>query len=280
MLLLAHASFPNHIAAATVDHRLRRESADEARYVADICRDLGIPHAILSPGSAITGNLQSQAREARYALLEDWRARETLGWIATAHHADDQLETVLMRLLRGSGIDGLSAIRPVNGKVIRPLLAIREGELAAYVTARDIEAIDDPSNADPSFDRVRLRNAIAGLADFDAGRLIRSTDALRDASEALAWIADREARTAVSVEGNAIVLGAIDYPYEILRRLVMLCLRRVAAGIEPRGPTLDALLASLRDGESTTLGGVRCVAKQKAGRPVWRFSPAPPRKTG
>jgi len=280
LLLLAHAGFPNHIAAATVDHGLRREASDEAQYVGEICRDLGVPHAILSPPSPITGNLQSQARKARYALLEDWRARENLGWIATAHHADDQLETVLMRLLRGSGIDGLSAIRPINERIVRPLLAIRKAELSAFVVARGIEAIDDPSNADPRFDRVRLRETIGDLADFDAGRLMRSTNALREASDALGWIVRREAETVVATEGDAIVLGSIGYPPEIMRRLVMLCLRRVDDGIEPRGPALDALLVSLGNGESATLGGVQCVPEPAAGKPAWRFSPAPPRNTG
>ena len=122
LLLLAGTAFSDRIWVATVDHRLRAESAAEAEYVAGVCTRLGVPHDTLIPSVPITGNIQSGARAARYALLDQWRDENSLPWIATAHHLDDQAETVLMRLNRGSGIGGLASIRPVHGHVIRPLL--------------------------------------------------------------------------------------------------------------------------------------------------------------
>src|SRR5262245_16934078 len=97
LLLLAEAAFPGRVQAATVDHGLRTESADEAAFVAALCRQRDIPHATLRPETPIEGNIQSAARRARYALLEAWRSEQRLDWILTAHHADDQAETLLMR---------------------------------------------------------------------------------------------------------------------------------------------------------------------------------------
>ncbi|MGP1352888.1 MAG: tRNA lysidine(34) synthetase TilS [Parasphingopyxis sp.] len=277
LLSLAAAAYPGAVKAATVDHGLRPEAADEARHVAAICETLGVPHAILTPATPITGNLQSAARAARYALLEDWRTAEGLQWIATAHHADDQLETVLMRLLRGSGVDGLSAIRPVNGPVIRPLLDVPKAELVAHVEATGLSAIADPSNTDDAFDRVRLRKALMDLPDFDPARVSRSADALRDASEALKWMCAREAEHCIKHDEGSVTLTRTDYPRELLRRLVIDCLDRVDPEHGARGPALDRAIAALSDGEKTVIGKILCVPESPE---IWRFSMAPPRKTG
>ncbi|MEC7398775.1 MAG: tRNA lysidine(34) synthetase TilS, partial [Pseudomonadota bacterium] len=109
LLLLAQAAFPGMVEAATVDHGLRSESADEARFVAGLCRDRGIPHEILTC-AVEAGNMQDRARSARYAALDQWAKEHAIAAIATAHHADDQAETLLMRLNRGSGLSGLSGI--------------------------------------------------------------------------------------------------------------------------------------------------------------------------
>lgn len=275
LLLLAHRTSGGRLAAATIDHRLREESADEARHVAGICADLGVPHAILAPATPITGNLQAGAREARYALLEEWRERAGLDWIATAHHADDQLETMVMRLLRGSGIDGLAAIRVANRRVIRPLLGFRRSELQAIVDESRFAAIDDPSNRDTRFDRVRLRRVLERIADIDPGRLARSAEALRDASAALDWATRQTAQHRVSAASGRVTLDADGLPAELRRRLVLHCLERIAPEADPAGPALDALIAALEEGEKRTLAGVACEGGRR-----WRFSPAPARKTG
>ncbi|WP_299326196.1 tRNA lysidine(34) synthetase TilS [Parasphingopyxis sp.] len=277
LLSLAAQAYPGAIQAATVDHGLRPEAADEARHVTAICTTLAVPHTILTPAEPISGNLQSAARVARYALLEDWRNRERLRWIATAHHADDQIETVLMRLMRGSGVDGLSAIRPINGSIIRPLLSFTKADLVAHIAQAGIAAVSDPSNSDDTFDRVRLRKALADLPDFDPSRIARTVDALRESSEALQWLTDQEADRSIEHNDGSVALRHTDYPRELLRRLVIRCLDTVDPDHGARGPALDRAIAALSDGKKTVIGKILCAPESPG---IWRFSMAPPRKTG
>ena len=109
LLLLAAAARPTMVEAATVDHGLRAGSADEARMVAGICKQLGVPHRTLLADwpEAPTTNIQAAARAMRYRLLNEWAIDRGLPAVATAHHADDQAETLLMRLVRGAGVGGL-----------------------------------------------------------------------------------------------------------------------------------------------------------------------------
>ena len=148
---MAQAALPGQIAAATVDHGLRAESAGEAAMVAEFCGELGVPHATLAVTLA-PGNLQAEARAARYAALAGWMAEQGLSALATAHHADDQAETLLLRLGRGSGVAGLAGVRAsgtvpgTNLALLRPLLGWRRAELAAVVAAAGMTAVQDPSN--------------------------------------------------------------------------------------------------------------------------------------
>jgi len=277
LLTLAAEAYPGAIAAITVDHGLRPEAADEAHYVASVCAQLGVPHTIKTPAQPITGNLQSAARASRYALLEDWSQRENLCWIATAHHADDQLETVLMRLMRGSGIDGLSAIRTVNGKIIRPLLGVRKADLVAHIESSGLKAIADPSNEDDAFDRVRLRKTLSDFPDFDPERLARSAKAMREASDALRWACKQESERHVERRDDTVILTRTDYPAELLRRMVIMCLNRVEPAHAASGPALDRLIVALSGGQKHTIGKILCVGKSSDN---WQFSVAPPRKTG
>lgn len=279
LLLLAAEAYPGAVAAITVDHGLRPEAADEANHVASICATLDVPHTTQTPAQPITGNIQSAARTARYALMEDWSERENLHWIATAHHADDQLETVLMRLMRGSGIDGLSAIRPVNGKIIRPLLGVRKAELVRHVESCGLKAVADPSNEDDAFDRVRLRTALTHFPDFDPDRLARSLMATRESSQALGWVVEREARNHVKDANGSVTLANIDYPPELLRRLALRCLTRLDPEIQPRGDALQRMVDELSCGKKTRIGSLQCEVVMQSGNPCWRFSPAPPRRS-
>ncbi len=273
LLLLAHATFPGEIEAATVDHRLRAASASEAEFVAAICAKRGIPHATLAPETPIIGNIQSSARTARYALLADWAAAQGLGWIATAHHADDQMETLLMRLNRGSGIAGLAGVRARNGQVIRPLLTWRRHELAALVANEGIIAIDDPSNRDDRFDRARMRKSLAEAQWLDPISASRSASALADAEAALAWTATAYEARRVAIRDNIVSLDPRGLPAELLRRLVLACLRHVTPDAKPRGDELDRLIVGLSGARTATLAGVKCT-----GGDFWLFSAAPPRR--
>jgi tRNA(Ile)-lysidine synthase len=183
---------PPPLHAATVDHGLRAQSALEAARCAEQARALGLPHRILRwDGPKPASGLQEAARNARYALLAAHARSIGASHVVTAHHADDQAETVLMRLCAGSGIGGLAAMRETSHREgvthVRPLLAIRKAALAAFCAGRGLAAIDDPSNADPRFARARMR----GLADvlqaegLTPERLVRLAGRAARADEAL-----------------------------------------------------------------------------------------------
>ncbi|MEO0682071.1 MAG: tRNA lysidine(34) synthetase TilS, partial [Pseudomonadota bacterium] len=193
-LLLAAARAPGlRVEAATVDHRLRPEAAAEARAVAALCARLDLPHETLvwhdAPGR---GNLAQAARDARAALLADWAARRGLGAVALGHTLDDQAETLLMRLARGSGLDGLSAMRPRSERAgavwLRPALSLRREALRAALRAEGEGWIDDPSNDDRSRDRIRTRDALKTLAalGIDAQGLGAAAERLAEDADLLA----------------------------------------------------------------------------------------------
>ena len=274
LLLLARHILPGKLVAVTVDHQLRPESADEAQIVAEICRNLAVPHIILTPDEKITGNLQSSARTARYALLERAADAQHCQHIATAHHADDQLETLLMRLARGSGVDGLSGIRARNGRVVRPLLEFTKAELIDICASAGIEAVNDPSNANIDFDRVAMRNWLASTQHpFPATRALRTASALADASDALVWMTNTLAVQRISQENDDIICKASGLPNELKRRLLIRCLKTIDANLAPRGDAIDRLLADLENARTAMIGNIKCL-----GGTDWQFSKAPPRR--
>ncbi|OYX45819.1 MAG: tRNA lysidine(34) synthetase TilS, partial [Sphingomonadales bacterium 32-64-22] len=204
LLLLARAAMPERIEAATVDHGLRPESAREAAMVAELCAAYGIPHRILTV-KVPRGNVQDRARAARYAALAQWMTDRGLGALATAHHADDQAETFLMRLNRGSGVAGLAGVR-VRGTVpgtdlvlLRPLLGWRREELAGIIARSGLEAAQDPSNENPKFDRVRIREALKGADWLDVAAIAASASHLAEVEGVMQWAAQREWEEAVKV---------------------------------------------------------------------------------
>jgi tRNA(Ile)-lysidine synthase len=181
--------------AVTIDHGLRRESADEARAVAHLAQRLGVPHRILRwKGKKPATGLQQSARDARYRLLAAAAQRVKACAILTAHTLDDQAETVLIRMSRGSGLGGLGAMAreaplPIGGEavLVRPLLEIPKARLIATLARAGIEFADDPSNRDPRFTRARLREVMGALAreGLDARRLSLLARRLRRAETAI-----------------------------------------------------------------------------------------------
>lgn len=284
LLLLAAAARPGQVEAATVDHALRPESRTEAETVAALCEQLGVPHSILTaqwdekPETAI----QERARKARYALLSDWAAEKGIPALATGHHADDQAETLLMRLLRGAGVRGLAGMRrlgPVPGRklaLLRPLLGWRRSDLETLCADAGVAAADDPSNADERFERVRIRKALAGADWFDTDAVALSAANLAEADFALQWAATQEWRRGVTRRAGQIVYRpAGRTPREIRRRIVrraILALATEGKG-DLRGPALEKLIGALAKGGRGTLRGVMCVGGKE-----WRFAKAPPRK--
>jgi tRNA(Ile)-lysidine synthase len=273
LLLFAKAASLK-IKAATVDHRLRAESASEAQHVSAICTQLGISHEIMALGAPDGGNLSDWARTARYAALREWAERESIDLLLTAHHADDQLETVLMRLNRGSGVAGLAGVRARQADLCRPLLGWRKAELVAVVSACGITAIDDPANYDYAYDRARLRKHLAKIDWLDPKAAAASAAALADANDALDWIVLRLLDEHLSNERTALVLMLPPIPRELVRRALLACIRKLNPAAKPRGDALDRLLATLQHGGVATLAGVKC-----SGGARWRFTDAAPRRT-
>jgi tRNA(Ile)-lysidine synthase len=277
LLLLAHAAFPGRVHAATVDHRLRPEGAGEAAFVAGVCADLGVPHAILADGSTpiAGGNVQAQARALRYRLLAAWAT--PLRWLATAHHQDDQAETVLMRLARGAGLAGLAAIRPRRelGDValVRPLVGWRRAELIEIVAEAGLSAVDDPSNRSEAYDRTRFGALLAGSELLPPPRLAAAAAHLREAEEALEWAAGREWAARVSAEGGALLLDRAGLPAELLRRLAARAIDELRGDPDWRRDKLAAALAEVERGGTITLAGVMIKAGAR-----WRFGAEPPRR--
>ncbi|HEY5711930.1 MAG TPA: tRNA lysidine(34) synthetase TilS [Allosphingosinicella sp.] len=277
LLLLAAEAFPGAVEAATVDHGLRPESVAEAALVADICGRLGVPHAILTGDAPIAGNVQSGARSLRYRLLAGWAGERECDWILTAHHRDDQAETLLMRLNRGAGLSGLTGIRAsariADVGVARPLLGWQRATLAGIAEAAGIDPVQDPTNEDERYDRARLRRRIAGSDWIDSAALARSSEALAEAEAALEWTADRLVEERVDGVDGGVTLDPAGLPAELRRRLLLRMIALLAPGEgPPRGEAVQRLLGALDAGDTATLGGVKC-----SGGSVWRFVVAPPR---
>jgi tRNA(Ile)-lysidine synthase len=274
MLLLAKAAIPERISVATIDHGLRPEAATEAAFVAALCKELAISHTILVPNAPITGNVQANARIVRYKLLAEHADKTGCQWIATAHHADDQLETLLMRIARGSGINGLAGVRERQGRIIRPMLAFRKAELEQICAEVGIEPVRDLSNDNSDFDRVAMRQWLAGSEHpFDPLRAVKTSAALADAAEALEWMAGQLALSRMRKHGTAVIIDPNGLPNEIRRRLLQRALGEIEQGLTPRGDAIDRALIALESGQKITLGNVVC-----QGGKEWHFHPAPERR--
>ncbi len=157
------------VTALIVDHGIRKNAAAEARLVAKRLAQRNIPHKILKhTGKVFEGDIQASARKVRYALLSDWCAAHSHLHLGIAHHREDQAETVLLRLARGSGLDGLAAMASVSEtrhiRHIRPLLNVPRSQLRATLNKHGVCFVEDPSNDDRDFARVRMRALAAPLS--------------------------------------------------------------------------------------------------------------------
>lgn len=291
LLLLAWAALPGRVVAATVDHGLRAESAEEAAMVARVCARLGVPHRTLTVEVA-PGNVQAEARSARYAAMAGWLEELARGGegdapaaplagpvaLATAHHADDQAETLLLRLNRASGVAGLAGVRerglvPGTGlPLLRPVLGWRRAELAGVVAASGLVAVDDPSNRNEAFDRARLRSRLAGADWLDVPAIARSAAHLADADAALDWAAAREWAECVSREGMGLTYRP-RAPRAVALRVLARIVRELG-GEEVRGGALARLFDSLVARQPGSIG-------ELVARPLpdgWSFTRAPRRR--
>ena len=260
------------VMVATVDHDLRPGSALEAAEVGRAARALGLTHATLRwQRETRSGNLMAQARDARLRLLAGWAQRNDLPAVALGHTADDMAETLLMRLVRSAGIDGLAGMaewRDAFGmRWLRPALGTQRQELRDWLTARGVSWIDDPSNENPDFERVRIRRAMATLG-LDPAPLALAARHIAEARDALCDFAALVARDAQIAQGRLILpRGAFnEAPPEIRRRLLVASCRWITGADYPprRAPLLaavEALAAEVWPGEPLGAAALACPRK-------------------
>ncbi len=251
----ARKSKRRSLIAYTVDHGLRAEAAAEARDCARVAASLGVAHRILQwKGDKPSSGIQAAARAARYALLAEACVADDVSDLLVAHHLEDQAETFLLRLARGSGVDGLSgmaASRPLvdapSVRLLRPLLDVPQSALRAVVARAGRTPVEDPSNANRRYDRVKARALVTGLADLGltpqrlsdtAQHMMRVRDALDRQTAGLL-----QTCVVVHPSGYAEVdLGVLrDGPDEIVLRALAELLKTVSGQIYP--PRFDALSA-------------------------------------
>jgi tRNA(Ile)-lysidine synthase len=245
--------------------------------VASSCRREHIQHQILNPPHPIEGSLQAAARAERYRLLGEWREAEHLDFIVTAHHADDQLETFLMRLNRSSGVSGLAGVRRQNGHILRPLLGWRRAELLNVALNEDIPFIDDPSNGDQRFDRARLRHALKGQSFIDVECASKSASWLADADDALDWAVDQAIARWPDAKDPQYIYDD-GYPPEIFRRIIIRRLALHDPNLKVRAASLDAVIAAMQSGKRAMVGSLLIDRVGKAST-IWRISAAPRRNS-
>jgi len=229
----------HEIAVATVDHGLRSEAGAEAAQVGAWARALGYAHHVLTwEGEKPKTRIQERARDARYALLESCARDIGAEAIVTAHHADDQAETILFRLTRGSGVSGLAGMsaqsRCGDVALLRPLLDLHKTTLVEICESSGHAFFSDPSNADDAYARVRLRKLAPILAEhgLDADALLRlgaraaRADAALDACAKAAH--DRALVESAADLARFDAAPLRDLPLEILQRLVAIDIERLS----------------------------------------------------
>lgn len=278
------------VSVASVDHGFRPEARGEAEFVCREASQLGLDATILTrTGAMPESGLQEAAREARYDLL--YTHARTIGAqaLVTAHHADDQAETVLMRLCRGSGPGGLAGMRidTPRGEVVllRPFLTVPRDRIGATLGVLGLDSLADPSNSDPRFERVRLRQLAATLNDLGLsrerllllGQRAARADAALDRAAETAWARHRLAAD----PALAFAPGLFGEPAEIILRVLGKALARTVPDRVIRLERLedlgDALSAARARNEplARTLGGV-LIRMDAAGRVG--FVPEGPRR--
>ncbi|BAM87299.1 tRNA(Ile)-lysidine synthase [Bradyrhizobium oligotrophicum S58] len=294
------------LVAVTVDHGLRRESAREARMVKEVAGRLGIPHRTVRWRDAKPeAGIPEAARLARYRLLARAARQAGASHVATAHTRDDQAETVLMRLLRGSGIVGLAAMAAISERegllLARPLLELPKARLVATLRSADVPFADDPTNRDPAFTRPRLRALMPALAAEGgdsrtlatlAGRLGRANAAIElmvdGAERYLALLAAGHAPAQPNHGQTFEPRAFVALPAEIRLRLLMRVINRIGT----EGPVelgkaealldrLDRTLAGIADGGTSAPGRLKQTlagALVSMTREAIRITPAPPRR--
>ncbi|WP_055687426.1 tRNA lysidine(34) synthetase TilS [Loktanella sp. 5RATIMAR09] len=265
MQLAARLRPADTLRAISIDHGLRPEAKGEIALVAAQAGKLGIDHAVVDWTWDGKGNLQAAAREGRWAAVRDWAVMHDLSTVWFGHTEDDQVETLLMRLARGSGIDGLTAMYPLTLRdglqVFRPLLGLSRADLRAWLMQQKITWAEDPSNDDPRFDRVRARQMFGHLQalGMTRKRLLQTVDHMQAAHLSLQEAALGFARRHVRQDAGDLILApaALDLAKaDAPRRVMAAAFSWVGSrSYRPRFEQLLETVAQARKGITMTLGG-------------------------
>jgi tRNA(Ile)-lysidine synthase len=189
------------LVAHGVDHGLRPEAAEELRWAEALAQEHQVPFGSSRVHVALGGNLQSRAREARYAALTAAAEQAGARWVATGHHADDRAETVLMRIMRGAGPRGLAVLGPAEGGRLRPLIRARRSDVVAHLERHALKYASDPSNQDRRFLRSRVRHELLPLLESLEPQSVRHLNALAD------QLMEGDAPIVLDAAGKAVVLS-------------------------------------------------------------------------
>jgi tRNA(Ile)-lysidine synthase len=268
LITKVQASRGGTVQAATVDHGLRPEGAREAQAVAQFCTTIGVKHdTLLWDHGPIEGNLPDQARRARYRLITDWARGRRIGHVVVGHTADDRAETFLMELARKAGLDGLTAMRSFwveDGiRWSRPLLSVSRATLRDYLRAKGVTWIDDPTNEDLRYQRVKARRALAALSPLGitAEGLAHVASNLSLARSDLVLVAMRAADEITMVSAGEVIIDRKKWQgigNETARRILIAALRWVSsAAYAPRAAQLDRVQQAIWQGRDATLWGCR-----------------------
>ncbi|UIP06646.1 tRNA lysidine(34) synthetase TilS [Erythrobacter sp. SDW2] len=280
LLLLGYEALDGKVAVATVNHGLRPEAAAECALVARQCERLGVRCDILDVKVA-AGNVQHEARSARYDALLDWADQRGVGAVATAHHADDQLETILMRLNRGSGLKGMRGIsRKIwleghGTPIVRPLLGFRRTELLRLVESCGVEFAFDPSNEDDRFDRARLRKALADADWLDPHAIARSAAYLAEADSTLEAVAGKLWDRGAEVGADQVSVPRTNH-HDANARLLVRAGKALGIALA-YGEVMGLLKSQLSRGNSKANVGGALIERRED---VFLVRPEPPRRTG
>ena len=252
--------------AVVIDHGLRDGSAEVAATATEAAASLGtIPVVLEWRGWQGQGNLQEVARTARRELLSNYAREHGIPAVLLGHTLDDQAETFLMRLARGSGVEGLSGMaREIDvdrTRFLRPLLSVRRETLRDFLRERGIAWAEDPSNDDPRFDRVRMRGLLPLLDDngLSADRLVATADALRGVAEVVSARAREAAETCISLEFGDVLIdrtGLASFEEDTQNRIFAHGLCWVSGNrLRPRLSALKFVLSDVLAGGRATLHG-------------------------
>ena len=257
----------------TFDHGLRSDSAGEALMVSRRLSALGIESAVLKwSGEKPAANVQAAARAARYRALSEHCACKGILHLILGHHQEDQAETFLMRLSRGSGLYGLAAMSPLqekpNHRILRPLLMLPKRRLVETLRARGVEWVEDPTNQDLKYDRVRLRGLLPVLAaeGLSSSRLAQSAQRLAEARNHDEAMTSAALARAVTIHPTGIALADPEVLRGYPRDIALRCLSRIlmtvsgrpySPGFEPLEALYDAFVTGASAG--LTLSGCRLV---------------------